>query len=63
MESVNGSHNRENDHRVLGLTRAGLFRGRVLLLRVILTGEVLLRVLGLSDGAPAGVLVGVVLAS
>ena len=63
MESVNGSHNRENDHRVLGLTRAGLFRVRVLLLRVILTGEVLLRVLGLSDGAPAGVLVSVVLAS
>jgi hypothetical protein len=46
LDFANGSNSRENDRRVLGLTSAGL--SRVLLLRVILTGEVLLRVLGLT---------------
>ena len=56
---ANGSNSRENDRRVL-LLRAGL--SRVLLLRVILTGEVTLRVLGLTGGAlPAEVLVSVVM--
>ena len=45
LDSANGSNSRENDRRVL-LLRAGL--SRVLLLRVILTGEVTLRVLGLT---------------
>ena len=45
LDSAN-SNNRENDRRVLGLTGAGL--SRVLLLPAILTGEILLRVLGLT---------------
>ena len=59
---ANGSNRREIDLRVLGLTSAGL--SRALLLRVIMTGEVLLRVLGLTGGVlPAEVLGSAVLGS